>query len=64
MKRPTWLLMLCTFTTGMGVVYLDVLGKGARVVAATWHLYGVIPFICAVLLIIICRECATDGGRA
>ena len=64
MKRPTWLLILCTFTTGMGVVYLDVLGKSARVIAAAWHLYGLTPFICAALLVIICHECATDGGRA
>lgn len=64
MKRPIWLLILCTFTTGMAVVYLDVLGKSARVVAAAWHLYGPVPFVVAVLLVIICHECATDGGRA
>ena len=64
MKRPTWLLMLCTFATGMAVVYLDLLGKSARVVAAAWHLYGFTPFICAALLVIICHQCATDGGRA
>jgi len=64
MRRPTWLLILCTFTTGMAVVYLDVLGKSARVVAAAWHLYGPVPFVVAVLLVIICHECATDGGRA
>ena len=64
MRRPIWLLMLCTFTTGMGVVYLDLIGKSARVVATAWHLYGPVPVVVAVLLVVICRECATDGGRA
>ena len=63
MRRPVWLLLLCTFATGMAVIYLDLPGKAARVAAATWHLYGIWPFISLALFALVIVEAGRDGGR-
>ena len=63
-SRPTLLTLAVGIATGYGLGTQGTFAPVLRLALVMWHLYGVLFYLSLFLIVVVCRECATDGGQA